>query len=192
MNTKEMTTSEMLSRLLDIPEQVLGSRSLKELMTAPLSVQGIREESLEKLYLLNEISRRWAIAESEEEGISLNCPSTVAEYLRPFFRYETKEHFKIVILNAKNKVLNVSNISTGSLTSSVVEPREVFKEALRYSAASIIMAHNHPSGEPQPSRADQALTKRLVKVGKLMSIPVLDHIIIAHDKWLSFREAGLI
>ena len=191
MNINEMSTSAMLSRLLDIPEQVLSSHSLKELMTSPLAVKGIQEDNMEKLYILNEISRRWAI-EGSEEKTSIHSPADVAEYLIPFCRYETKEHFKIMILNTKNDILHVSNISTGSLRQSVVAPREVFKEAIRYSAASIILAHNHPSGSTEPSREDISITKRLVKVGKVMDIPVLDHIIIGHDSWLSFRESDLI
>lgn len=191
MNTNEMSTSTMISRLLDIPEQVICSHSLKELMTAPLAVKGIKEDSVEKLYMLNEISRRWAMEDTEKERI-IHGPEDAAMYLKPFFRYKRKEHFAIIVLNIKNHIVNISDISTGSLTASIVAPREVFKEAIRYSAASIILAHNHPSGNTRPSREDIAVTKRLTEVGTVMDIPVLDHIIIGHDAWLSLKEEGLM
>jgi DNA repair protein RadC len=107
-------------------------------------------------------------------------------------RYLKKEYFKIIILDTKNKVLDVCTISIGSLNSSIVHPREVFHEAVKKSAASILLVHNHPSGETQPSREDINITKRLIEAGELMGIKVLDHIIIGDGVYLSFKEENII
>ena len=98
----------------------------------------------------------------------------------------------LVCLDTKNHVTDISDISVGSLTASVVHPREVFKEAVSRSAASVIIAHNHPSGDPSPSREDIAVTQRLVKAGKVMDIPVLDHIILGNNRFISLKEKNMM
>jgi DNA repair protein RadC len=100
--------------------------------------------------------------------------------------------FIILILNSANNLIRDVQISEGILNSSLVHPREVFKSAILESAASIILLHNHPSGEAEPSQEDKNITRRLLEAGKLIDIPVLDHIIIGQRKYFSFREAGLI
>jgi len=107
-------------------------------------------------------------------------------------RYYKKEYFKIILLDTKNKVLDIKTISIGSLNSSIVHPREVFLEAVVKSSASIILLHNHPSGEVQPSREDINITNRLIKAGEIMGIKVLDHIIIGDGTYLSFKEENII
>ena len=104
-----------------------------------------------------------------------------------------REHFVIILLNQKNRVIGVSTISIGSLTASIVHPREVFKGAILSNAASIICGHNHPSTDCQPSREDRAITTRLVEAGKLLGISVLDHVIIGGDgRYFSFANEGLL
>ena len=105
---------------------------------------------------------------------------------------EQKENFALILLNVKNHILAMPVISVGSLTASIVHPREVFKTAVQYSAAAIILVHNHPSGDPSPSREDISITERLVKCSKLMDIPVLDHIIIGDDRFVSLKERGMM
>ena len=112
--------------------------------------------------------------------------------MRPRLVHEPKEHFLIVILNTKNYILATPTISVGSLTASVVHPREVFSEALKYPCASIILVHNHPSGSPEPSREDIAVTKRIQNAGNVLDIPVLDHIIIGEHTFTSLKEKGLM
>lgn len=104
---------------------------------------------------------------------------------------EPEEHFCILCLNAKNKIVGIHTISIGSLSSSIVHPREVFKAAMLNNAASIILAHNHPSGDPEPSREDIETTRRLINAGEIMGIKVLDHVIIG-ERYLSMKERGLI
>ena len=122
----------------------------------------------------------------------ITSPEDGAAILMPRLRYETKEHFLVVLLNSKNMVLQVEQISEGSLNSSVVHPREVFAPAVLHHAAAILAAHNHPSGDPTPSKEDRALTSTLVEAGKYMGIPVLDHIIIGDASYFSFKEHGYL
>jgi len=104
-----------------------------------------------------------------------------------------REHFVIILLNQKNRVIGVSTISIGSLTASIVHPREVYKSAILSNAASIICGHNHPSTDCQPSREDRAITSRLVEAGKLLGVNVLDHVIISGTgKHFSFADANLL
>lgn len=103
-----------------------------------------------------------------------------------------REHFRVITLSTKNHVLGIDEVSVGSLNSSIVHPREVFKKAVEKSAAAIIMVHNHPSGDPEPSREDIQVTKRLVEAGKVLGIDVLDHIIIGDSKYKSLKELALM
>lgn len=103
---------------------------------------------------------------------------------------EAQEVFGILILNTKNKIVAVHEISRGTLNSSSVHPREVFKPAVLHNAAAIICFHNHPSGDPEPSRDDIEVTKRLVEAGKIMGIEVLDHIIVGEDRYVSLKETS--
>ncbi len=105
---------------------------------------------------------------------------------------EAQEVFGILILNTKNKIVAVHEISRGSLNTSVVHPREVFKPAVLHNAAAIICFHNHPSGDTEPSRDDIEITNRLVEAGKIMGIEILDHIIVGDDRYTSLKERGVI
>ncbi|MHC1717672.1 MAG: DNA repair protein RadC [Acidaminococcaceae bacterium] len=134
-----------------------------------------------------ELGRRIAGAEPLSRD-SITSPEDGVALLMPRLRYESKEHFLVVLLNSKNKVLDIEQISEGSLNSSVVHPREVFAPAVLHHAAAILTAHNHPSGDPTPSKEDKDLTNTLVQAGKYMGIPVLDHIIIGDAKYFSFKE----
>ena len=134
-----------------------------------------------------ELGRRIASAEPLVRD-SITSPEDGVALLMPRLRYESKEHFLVVLLNSKNKVLEIEQISEGSLNSSVVHPREVFAPAVLHHAAAILTAHNHPSGDPTPSKEDKDLTNTLVQAGKYMGIPVLDHIIIGDAKYFSFKE----
>lgn len=109
-----------------------------------------------------------------------------------FLGLETKEHFMALHLDSKNRILCIDNVSTGSLNASIVHPREVFKGVLLSSAAAIILLHNHPSGDPTPSREDLELTGRLREAGELLGIRVLDHVIIGSGCYVSLADRGLI
>ncbi len=123
---------------------------------------------------------------------SIRSPEDGANYVMNDMRFLSQEHFVCLYLNTKNQVLHKQTIFIGSLNASIVHPREVFKEAFRRSAASIICVHNHPSGDPTPSREDIEVTKRLVECGRIIGIDVLDHLIIGEKKFISLKEKGYL
>ncbi len=124
----------------------------------------------------------------------LNCPQAVYKAVKQILALQEKpeEHFCILCLNTKNRIAGVHTISIGCLNSAMVHPREVYKAAALNNAASIILLHNHPSGDTTPSREDMKMTKRLVEAGEIMGITVLDHLIIGEDEYTSFKERGLL
>lgn len=168
-----------LSRLVDV--------SISELC----SVRGIGPAKAAQLKASFELGRRF-LSSPLSEGLKLNKSQHVFAHFSPRFRGAKKECFIIVLLDQKNKVIRDVTISEGSLTSTVVHPREVFSPAVRESAASVILLHNHPSGDPSPSQEDRTMTKRLVHAGNIMGIPVLDHVIIGSESYFSFTDAGQI
>lgn len=121
---------------------------------------------------------------------AIRSPEDGANYVMEEMRTLLQEHFVCLYLNTKNQVLHKQTIFIGSLNSSIVHPREVFKEAFRRSAASIICVHNHPSGDPTPSREDIDVTKRLQECGLIIGIELLDHLIIGDRKYISLKEKG--
>src|SRR3989337_568681 len=114
----------------------------------------------------------------------------VVEAVKPLIADPNKEFFIALYLNNKNGILKLEIISIGSLNANIVHPREIFKTACMISASSIIVAHNHPSGDPSPSREDIEITKKLSEAGKMMGIELLDHVIIGYDRHYGFRESG--
>jgi DNA repair protein RadC len=119
-------------------------------------------------------------------------PEGVVRAIRASITDKAKEHFKILLLNTRNKIIRIGTISIGTLNASLVHPREVFKEALIHDAFSVILAHNHPSGDCEPSEEDLRITTRLRDAGNLMGIEVLDHIIITSQSYFSFKGKGLM
>lgn len=122
----------------------------------------------------------------------INKPWDIYKYYMDLLRYESKEIFKIVLLNTKNEIITDVDISIGTLNSSLVHPREVFRAAIRRSSNKIILIHNHPSGCPTPSAEDKVVTNRLVQCGEIIGIEVIDHIIIGDGLYFSFKENMLI
>ncbi len=155
-------------------------------------VKGVGEAKLAQILAALQLGQRAQYPKPER--VDLSNPRAVYEYLSPTMSELTKEQFKVILLNAKNRVLDVELISEGTLTASLVHPREIFKKAIERSAHAVILAHNHPSGDPTPSREDREITLRLIQAGKLMGIEVLDHIVVGRGKpgYASFRERGLV
>lgn len=153
---------------------------------------GIGKDKAATLLAAFEISRRILSQDKWHSDKRITSPEDVANIFIPLFRDEVKERFVIVCLNSANKIIKHEIISIGNLNSSVVHPREIFKTALENNAASIILLHNHPSGNPEPSNEDIIITKKVVDAGKMMDIPVFDHIILAGNNYTSFVEKRLI
>lgn len=132
------------------------------------------------------------MAASPEERSKIRSPQDVYNLLGPSLRDEKREHFIALLIDTKGGVLRAHTVSIGDLSSSLVHPREVFVEAIRSSAASLIVAHNHPSGDPTPSPEDTAVTRRLREAGQLIGIELLDHVVLGDARWVSLREKGLM
>ena len=154
-------------------------------------VKGIGEAKASTVLAAIELGRRVALLEPAQR-LTIKTPDDVAALLLPRFRYESREHFLAVLLSTKNHVLKTAVISIGSLNASIVHPRELFREAINCRAAAVILAHNHPSGDPTPSPEDVALTRKLVEAGSLLDIPVLDHLILGDGKFISLKEKGIL
>ena len=151
------------------------------------NIKGLGQAKAATVLAALEIGRRIASAKPVEK-IHLSCPQDVAELLMPRLRYAVKEQFIVILLNGKNKVIGTEVISEGSLSSSIVHPREVYASALLHHAAAIMVAHNHPSGDPKPSDEDREITSLLVRSGKVLGIPLVDHIVIGDGTYYSFQE----
>lgn len=128
----------------------------------------------------------------DEFDVKIKNPWDCYKILDKYLDGEDRENFIVITLNTKNVINNITTVSVGSLSSAIVNPREVFKTAILSNANSIIIAHNHPSGEVEPSNEDIAITKRLIKCGELLGINVLDHIIVGEGVYYSFKENFMI
>ena len=180
---------ELLSLATGIaPDKFTGT--LQEAFDNPKSISGIGKRKELAVFAVKELSKRWLKQKGKPNII--HGPEDAAAYAMEHLALEKKEHFCVMLLNTKNHVIGWHVISIGSLTASVVHPREVFAPAVLHHAATVILVHNHPSGEPAPSREDIAVTQRLSKSGTVMDIPVLDHIIIGGSRFVSMKEKGFV
>ncbi len=167
-----------------------GLAGLSRLTAAQLaSVKGIGPAKSVTILAALELGKRCATQKTQPK-LTIRSAADVAEHVMPRFRYETREYFLIVLLDTKHHVIDMPVISIGTLDMSVVHPREVFFQAVVQHAAALILVHNHPSGEPTPSREDHVVTDKLAQAGMIFDIPVLDHIVIGDGCYVSFREKG--
>lgn len=168
-----------------------GLRFLVNTTVEELSqIDGIGLAKATQLMAAAELGRRISQYKTDDE-IYIRCPKDAAELLMEDMRYLNKEHMKVILLNIKCKVISVEEISVGSLSSSLAHPREIFIPAVKKSSAAIIMVHNHPSGDPHPSKDDVDLTKRIYEAGKILGIELYDHIIIGNGNYVSLKEKNL-
>lgn len=154
-------------------------------------ISGIGKDKAATIAAAFELSRRILSQPKWFSNKKITSPQDVAEIFIPILRDDSKEKFIVVCLNSANKIIKHETISVGNLNSSVVHPREIFKVAIDNSSASIILIHNHPSGNPEPSNEDIRITKKIVETGKIMDIPVFDHLIVAGETYTSFIEKRL-
>ena len=184
--------------VLRIAEEILahikeqGLTAMVHISAAELAkIDGVGQVKAATLQAAIELGRRLSVQSAAKIQV-VHGPEDVARYAMPRFRFEQREHFAVMLLNTKNLIIGMPEVSVGSLSASVVHPREVFRAAIDFAAASMILLHNHPSGDPTPSREDIAVTERLVKAGKVMDIPVLDHVVLGCERFTSLKEKGLI
>ena len=166
--------------------QKLAEASIEELS----SIKGIGLAKAAQIKAAFEIGRRLSTQAPAYKSKELTDPEKVYRLIKSKLKDYHKEHFYIIALNSRNH--SIAEVSVGSLNASVVHPREVFAEAIKNKAASVIFVHNHPSGDPEPSEDDLEITKRLVESGKILGIEVIDHIIITKTGFISFKEKNLL
>ncbi len=138
-----------------------------------------------------ELARR-LLVEDREPGVPVRSPADVHRWCRPALCDLVVEEFRLLTLDAQHRITRDLLVTRGTLTSSLVHPREVFRQAIAEAAAGVIVVHNHPSGDPTPSAEDRAVTRQLVEAGRLLDLPVYDHVIVGADRYFSFAEAGLL
>lgn len=185
--TKSESVLALANRILNYFEKLheLKHATLEEIV----SIKGIGEAKAVQLLAAIELGRRLAQMQVSNR-FTIRSPQDAASYLMPEMSSLTQEHFVTLFLNTKNQVLHKQTIFIGSLNSSIVHPREIFREAVKRSAASIICAHNHPSGNATPSPEDIDVTKRIQEAGYIIGIDLMDHIIIGDHQFISLKEKG--
>jgi DNA repair protein RadC len=156
-----------------------------------LRVKGLGQARAAQVLAAVEIGRR-VLAVRPAERVQITSPRDAARYLMPEYSARPVEQFGVVLLDTRHRVLRTSILSVGSLDGTSIQPREVFRQALLASAAALVLFHNHPSGDPGPSRDDVDLTKRLVAAGHLMGVSVIDHVVLGDGRYCSLKESGYL
>jgi len=180
-----VTSQKLLSRFGNL--KGVANASLEELT----QTRGIGPAKAAQIKAALELSKRLEADVGEKPKPMLKSPEDVVAVVKSQLKGKKKEHFLVLCLDTRNRLINCRQVSIGSLDTSIVHPREVFKEAVSSSSASVIFVHNHPSGDPEPSKEDVELTKRLAKAGEIIGIDVLDHIIICDKNYLSLKAKDL-
>ena len=170
--------------------------SLEGIMQASLedlqTVKGIGFAKAAQLKACMEIARRKEQAGESQKGNTVVSPQAVSRLVQAKISNYAKEHFLVVSFNVRNKVIGIDTVTVGTLNASIVHPRETFDTAIRRHASHIILAHNHPSNDTEPSSQDLAITNRLAQAGKILGIELVDHIIVSQSGFLSFKERQLL
>lgn len=189
VGTKSESAINMANRILGSNGglQYLSSATVQELG----NIKGIGSAKAAQIKAALELGKRLRGFRSDVK-VKISSPEDIVEIVMEDMRYLKKEYLKTIFLNTKNIVIDVKDLSIGSLNSSIVHPREIFSEAIRKSSSSIVICHNHPSGDPTPSQEDINITKRLFEVGKLVGIDLLDHVIIGDGNYISLKEKNII
>ncbi len=182
--------------VMNIAQELLSEfGSVKAISQATIEelskIKGIGLAKAAQIKACFELGKRQDL-EPELKDFNIKDPQSVVKAIRASIKDKAKEHFKLILLNPRNKIIGISTISIGTLNTSLAHPREIFKEAIIHNAMSVVLAHNHPSGDPEPSEDDLTITKRLTEAGKILGIEVIDHIIITKIGFFSFKEKGLL
>jgi len=189
-----LRTGKAGKNVIEIASQILTKHSKKRLLQMTyqdlVKIDGIDSAKATTLLAAFELAKR-ALEVDDSNLPVISTPKDVVAQLTEL-RHNKREHFVVLYLNARNQLVHKETISMGTLNANLVHPREVFEPALKHSAAGIMVAHNHPSGDPKPSEDDLEITKRLAEAGKMMGVELLDHVIIAVNNHFSFKEERLM
>ena len=201
-----LSTPELIAILLRTGTSKESALSLAERVLAQIgNLRGIAGATVEQLSAVPgigpvkaieiraavELGKRIA-AFTEDARPAIRAPGDVAQLVMSELRHEQREQFRALLLDARHQVIRMRTISIGTVTESLVHPREVFREAIQHGSTALIVCHNHPSGDPSPSAEDIAVTKRLVEAGKIIGIDLLDHVVIGDGRFVSLKERGLM
>lgn len=179
-------TPELMGKLTENGVHYLANMTVQE-----LEVMGLSHLEALRLHASLLLTKKLSNAKQVERYI-IKSPEDGADYLMEEMRSLKQEHLVVLFLNTKNEIIHKSTVFIGSLNASIVHPREIFREAVKRSSASIIVGHNHPSGDPTPSQEDIHVTRRLAEAGKIMGIDMLDHLIIGNNRFISLKEKGYL
>lgn len=176
-------------------EEVLSRyrhKTLAQVTAAELkSIRGLKDAKAATILAAVELGRRLLVGAAPKK-VRVGHPEDAAEYVVPYLRHAREERFGVLLLTRRHDILGFHTLSIGGLTATVVDVGKVFRCAIEHNAASMILCHNHPSGDPEPSTEDLELTARMIEAGKIMGIDIIDHIVIGDDKFISFTEQGVI
>ena len=188
--TKGENVLQLSGRLLSELEGLDGvlSASFNDIT----SIKGIKEGKASQILALSELFRRFRTLKAMKKDVKINSPKDLADLLIGEMNDLTQEVLKVVLLSTKNIIIGTKDVFKGSLNTSIVHPREIFKQAIDKHSASIIICHNHPSGDPTPSKEDINITLRIKECGNILGIQLVDHIIIGNNKFVSLKDRGLI
>ncbi len=190
--TKEYTSVALAEHLLNLRKGKEGLSGLCSLNFKELTeVSGIGRVKALQIQCVFELAKRMSRMEAAKT-LNFNEPESIARYYMEDLRHQEQEHLLLLLLDNKSHLLGEKVMFTGTVNASIVSPREIYLEALKYHAVGIILLHNHPSGDPAPSDADRRITRKIRDAGSLLDIPLLDHIVIGDKRYVSFREAGYL
>lgn len=190
--TKAVSARDLAEQILELGKPSGLSGILHHTVPDYKEIKGIGNVKAIQLTCIGELSKRIWRSQKTESPLKCSHPADIAAYFMEEMRHMEQEYLKLLILNSKNILIKDINISKGTVNASIATPRELFIEALRYRGTSIVLLHNHPSGDAAPSREDCLFTKRVEEAGKLMGIPLLDHIIIGDMSYVSLKERGIM
>lgn len=192
VGTKEKHVVELMNSVLSEAGDGAGLIELSRLSVEDLKkIQGIGPVKATQLKCIVELAIRLAKQENKQK-VRFNQPRSVAAYYMQEYRFKSREELLLIMLDTKGKLLRDAVISSGTINYSILEPREVFVTAFQYHAVQIILLHNHPSGDPTPSREDLIATKRIKEAGQIVGIELIDHIIIGDNQYISMSERNLL
>lgn len=185
-----LRTGKKGENAIDMSNRLINEYGLSNLFTCSLKelqkIKGIGPSKAMQILSISELNKRQSLAKKNIKKIT--CAEDVFDLYHERLKDEKQEQFIVLALNNKNGIIKEEIISKGVIDSAIIDPREVFKPAIRSSAAKIILVHNHPSGDPLPSKEDQEVTRKLIESGELLGIKVLDHVIIGRDEYWCWRE----
>lgn len=187
LGTKPEIIKEAVAEYNSVPN-FINNYSVEDI----LKIKGLGKGTITKLEALWELYNRFSINKKLEKNYIISKPEDIYDLVKDDMKYFEQEHFRILMLNTKNIVINIKDIFIGASDSSVIETRKVFKEALKYNAKNITICHNHPSGDPNPSKEDVNISLRIKEAGKIIGIDLLDHIIIGDNRFISLKYKGVI